>query len=114
MPAELPESSIPDEAWEEFQRESEGPARLRAPKEPSARARIVAEQLRRADEEAARQRGRREKGWAGPDAWRGWASREQVRARKRRSRAWGFVWVIVAVVGVLVLMNPGRVLPWLP
>lgn len=103
-------SSIPDDAWEQFQRESEGPARLRAPKEPSARARIVAERLRRADEEAARQGlGRRRR--AEPDAWRAWASRDRV--HKPRSRAWGLVWVVVAVGVALVVMNPGRALSWL-
>ncbi|MFD3438700.1 hypothetical protein ACFWU3_14500 [Streptomyces sp. NPDC058685] len=102
-------SSIPDDAWERFQRESEGPARLRAPKEPSARARIVAERLRRVDEEAARQGlGRRRR--AEPDAWRAWASRDQV--HKPRSRAWGLVWVVVAVGVALVVMNPGRALSW--
>ncbi|WP_405573644.1 hypothetical protein OG317_29070 [Streptomyces sp. NBC_01167] len=103
-------SSIPDDAWEQFQRESEGPARLRAPKEPSARARIVAERLRRADEEAARQGlGRRRR--AEPDAWRAWASRDRV--HKPRSRTWGLVWVVVAVGVALVVMNPGRALSWL-
>ncbi|MFF7199669.1 MULTISPECIES: hypothetical protein [unclassified Streptomyces] len=102
-------SSIPDDAWEQFQRESEGPARLRAPKEPSARARIVAERLRRADEEAARQGlGKRRR--AEPDAWRAWASRDRV--HKPRSRAWGLVWVVVAVGVALVVMNPGRALSW--
>ncbi|TQK51130.1 hypothetical protein FBY35_1522 [Streptomyces sp. SLBN-118] len=113
MTAELPESSIPDEAWEEFQRESEGPARLDAPKEPSARARMVAERLRRADEEAARRQGRvrglgkrgrgRTEARAEPEAWRAWP--DQPRQARRR-RGMGVFWVAAAVVVVLLVMNP--------
>ncbi|MCX4584884.1 hypothetical protein [Streptomyces sp. NBC_01481] len=118
MTAELPESSIPDEAWEEFQRESEGPARLAAPKEPSARARMVAERLRREDEEAARQQGRvrrlgkrgRSRVRAEPEAWRAWPDRQR---QARRRRGWGVLWVVVAVVLVLLVMNPVRALAWL-
>ncbi|MEU0371947.1 hypothetical protein ABZ070_17120 [Streptomyces sp. NPDC006283] len=113
----LPESSIPDEEWERFQLESEGPARLAAPKEPSARARMVTERLRRADEEAARQQGRARR-WARrgkpvqaePDGWRAWPDR---RATKPRSRARGFLWIGVAVVLVLLAMNPERFFSWL-
>ncbi|MFF4230674.1 hypothetical protein [Streptomyces sp. NPDC001820] len=117
MSAELPESSIPDEAWEEFQRESEGPARLAAPKEPSARARMVTERLRREDE-AARRHGKG-RGWrmrgrtqvrAEPDVWRAWPSR---RRQARRRRGWGAFWVLVVVGVVLVLMNPAMSLSWL-
>lgn len=117
MSAELPESSISDEAWERFQRESEGPARLTAPKEPSARARMVAERLRRADEEAARQQGRaRGRGKnarvrAEPDAWRAWQTRGT--RHTRRSRVPGIAWVVVAVVVVLLVMNPQRTFWWL-
>ncbi|WP_327326787.1 hypothetical protein OG735_32995 [Streptomyces sp. NBC_01210] len=116
MSAELPESSIPDEAWEEFQRESEGPARLAAPKEPSARARMVTERLRLEDEKAAR-RQRRPRGWgrkaavrAEPEAWRAWPSRQR---QARRRRGWGVFWVVVTVVVVLLVMNPERTLSWL-
>ncbi|WP_406302402.1 hypothetical protein OHA61_07810 [Streptomyces sp. NBC_00885] len=118
MTAELPESSIPDEAWEEFQRESEGPARLAAPKEPSARARMVTERLRREDEKAARQPGRvwrpgkrgRAQVRAEPEAWRAWPDRQR-QARRRRGR--GLLWVVLAVVLVLLVMNPDRALGWL-
>ncbi|MGW0774080.1 hypothetical protein ACWD01_10640 [Streptomyces sp. NPDC002835] len=116
MTAESPESSIPDEEWAKFQLESEGPARLAAPKEPSARARMVTERLRRADEEATRRQGRvrrlTRRGkpvQARPDGWRAWPDRQ---APKPRSRVRGFVWVGVAVVLVLVAMNPERVFGW--
>lgn len=119
MSAELPESSIPDEAWEEFQRESEGPARLSAPKEPSARARRVAERLRREDEEAARRQGRA-RAWgrkgktpvrAEPDGWRAWPTHQRPKAR--RGRGWGIFWVFVTVVVLLIVLNPARTLYWL-
>ncbi|MFF3285964.1 hypothetical protein [Streptomyces sp. NPDC003023] len=117
MTAELPESSIPDEEWARFQSESEGPARLAAPKEPSARARMVTERLRLADEEAARQQGRvrrlTRRGrpvQARPDGWRAWPDRQ---APKRRSRVRGFLWVGVVIVLVLLAMNPERVFAWL-
>jgi hypothetical protein len=115
---DLPESSIPDEEWARFQIESEGPARLAAPKEPSARARMVTERLRRADEEAARQQGRARR-WARrgkapvqaePDGWRAWPTQQ---AQKRRSRLWGLVWVAVAVGVLFLVLNPGRTLAWL-
>jgi hypothetical protein len=117
MTAELPESSIPDEAWEEFQRESEGPARLAAPKEPSARARMVAERLRREDEASARRQGRvrglgrKGKVRAEPDSWRAWPTHQQTTARRRRG--WGVFWVFVAIVVLLIVLNPARTLPWL-
>lgn len=118
MNGDQPESSISDEEWTTFQIESEGPARLAAPKEPSARARMVTERLRRADEEAARQQGRARR-WARrgkapvqaePDGWRSWPT---SRAQKRRSRLWGLVWVAVAIGVLFVLLNPGRTLAWL-
>ncbi|WP_405997832.1 hypothetical protein [Streptomyces sp. NBC_00829] len=119
MTAEFSESSIPDEAWEEFQRESEGPARLSAPKEPSARARMVAERLRREDEEAARRpsgaRRRTRKGRsavrAEPPAWRAWPDHQRRQARRRRG--WGLLWVVVVAVTVLIVMNPDRTLSWM-
>ncbi|MGB8944757.1 MAG: hypothetical protein WCD21_31675, partial [Streptomyces sp.] len=46
---------MPDDVWERFERDSLRDIRASAPKEPSARARMVAERLRRLDEEAARQ-----------------------------------------------------------
>ncbi|MFI1396920.1 hypothetical protein [Streptomyces sp. NPDC020681] len=117
MSAEHSESPIPDEAWEKFQLESEGPARLSAPKEPSARARMVTERLRQADEQAARRGGRVGRRWrrepvrAEPEAWRSWSG--QQRAGKRRSRIRGLVWVVLAVAVVLVVLNPDRALSWL-
>ncbi|MFP1624963.1 hypothetical protein ACLB9X_07090 [Streptomyces sp. 5K101] len=115
---EIPESSISDEEWARFQIESEGPARLAAPKEPSARARMVTERLRLADEQAARQQGRARRlvrrgrpVQAQPDGWRAWPDGQTRRAR--RSRVWTFVWVAVAIGVVVFLLNPVAALSWL-
>ncbi|WP_240138321.1 hypothetical protein [Streptomyces sp. MUM 178J] len=112
-------SEVSDEAWEAFQRDSEGPARLRAPKEPSARARMVTERLRREDEAAARRRGRTRRrarrggpARAEPEGWRTWTA--QRRPGRRRGGPWRqLVWVLLAVVLVLILLNPGGTLGWL-
>ncbi|MFI9584694.1 hypothetical protein ACIHCQ_23280 [Streptomyces sp. NPDC052236] len=124
MTGDLPESSIPDEAWREFQQESEGPARLAAPKEPSARARMVTERLRREDEAAARgqgrlrrvrrlRRGKRRSAAvrAEPEGWRAWPSGQRRQERRRRLR--GLFWVLVVIVVVLLIMNPEKMLSWL-
>ncbi|MCQ6551833.1 hypothetical protein NPS70_01250 [Streptomyces sp. C10-9-1] len=111
-----PRASYSDEEWKAFQIESEGPARLRAPKEPSARSRIVAGRLRRRDEEAARRRGpgrlrRRRRGRAEPEGWRAWSAPE--RAPVRRGGVWTFIWIAVALGFVLALLFPEQVLPFL-
>ncbi|MEV4334467.1 hypothetical protein AB0K02_28735 [Streptomyces sp. NPDC049597] len=114
---ETPESSISDEEWARFQIESEGPARLAAPKEPSARARMVTERLRRADEEATRQQSRARRlvrrgrpVQAQPDGWRAWPDRQ---TRERRGRVWTFIWIAVGIGVLMVLLNPVAALSWL-
>ncbi|WP_066953428.1 hypothetical protein [Streptomyces lushanensis] len=107
------ESSISDEEWERFQRESEGAARLAAPAEPSARARMVTERLRRQDEErAARSRGRRN-GPAQPDGWRTGPPTFAAEDRARRRRRWVTGVLAAAVVLVAGLTVAGE-LPGLP
>jgi hypothetical protein len=106
---EQPEQSLPDEVWEEFERDSESRIRAEAPKEPSARARMVAERLRRQDEEAARRQGRR---WgrrrkrvrAQPDAWRAWPERRRGGGRDRVATA--------VILGVTVLVVVLALYPW--
>jgi hypothetical protein len=97
--------SLPDDVWEQFEQDSW--ARIRkddAPKEPSARARMVAERLRREDALAAqaqkRRLGRRKRrGRAQPDGWRAWQG-----GSSRGSRDWVATTVILTVlVAVLVL-----------
>jgi hypothetical protein len=129
---------ITDEEWEAFLRESEGPARLTAPKEPSARARMVTERLRLQDEEYERslrrgglkRKGRGSRGnradrpgrrirrnRAGPpppDAWRPGPS---PYGPNGRTGGGGSVKTVVGVVLVIALLlialNPERTLPWL-
>ncbi|GGV27723.1 hypothetical protein GCM10010260_80280 [Streptomyces filipinensis] len=84
--------SIPDEEWERFLREAEAGTRD-APKEPSARARMVARRLR---EEPGR-----------PDAWRG---HEPPRRRGGKGRY--VVGLLVAAGLLAVALAPGRVTGW--
>ena len=134
VPDEMPEE-IPDEVWERFERDSLRDIRTSAPKEPSARARMVAERLRRLDEEAARQqaaesrglgrgvlgRGRRKRKAADaaraepwrPDEWRSAPTGPRRSARSERSRR---VWSVVIVVGgmalAIVFLSPFRFWMW--
>ncbi|MFF0741609.1 hypothetical protein ACFYVL_14535 [Streptomyces sp. NPDC004111] len=100
------EPSLPDDVWQQFEQDSEARIRAQAPKEPSARARMVAERLRREDEAAAarhKRRLRRRRGpvRARPDAWRAWPESR----RRGRNRDWVATLVILGVlVGVLALM----------
>jgi hypothetical protein len=86
---------IPDEVWEKFQRDSEAAIRRTAPKEPSARARMVARRLR-------------EQGPGRPEGWRtspAWGETPSERRRSARSRLWQLAksLLVVAVVGTIVL-----------
>ncbi|HEY3482006.1 MAG TPA: hypothetical protein VGL02_24180, partial [Streptomyces sp.] len=47
------EPSLPDDVWERFVQDSERDIRATAPKEPSARARMVTRRLREEEERAA-------------------------------------------------------------
>ncbi|MFI2643233.1 hypothetical protein [Streptomyces sp. NPDC018610] len=126
------ESSIPDEQWEAFLRESVEGGGAPAPKEPSARARMVTRRLREAEAEAARadaggRRGRR--GWwrrrgaaqsHGPRPWTpaGWhtgpAWREMNGRGRRRRRLWSVLGVALAVVLAVVAVRPSLLLGRLP
>ncbi|MET9136680.1 hypothetical protein [Streptomyces parvulus] len=101
-----PDSSLSDERLAAFLREAAEGAGGDAPKEPSARARMVARRLREEDE-AARRDGRR--GDQSPPGWRTGPSAPAGGSRKR---------LVGAVVGVLVLaalavvaVRPSLVLP---
>lgn len=118
--------AIPDEVWERFEKDSERDIRSTAPKEPSARARMVAERLRRLDEEAARQqaeqagrlRRRRGKRKADPEPWRpdGWRAVPTGPSRGGRSersrRAWSVVIVIGGMALAIALLSPFRFWIW--
>ncbi|MCZ4121140.1 hypothetical protein [Streptomyces sp. H39-S7] len=120
-PASGDKSAIPDDVWEKFVRDTEQDIRAQAPKEPSARARMVTERFRREAELAALQQ-RKGKRWgrrakpavpAEPAGWRTgptWQDRER-RATRRRLR--GGLGVLLAVVVLLVVLNPSTALDWL-
>ncbi|KND30917.1 hypothetical protein [Streptomyces acidiscabies] len=95
--ATVPE--ISDDDWDKFLRETvedTGKTPDDAPKEPSARARMVAARLR--EQEA---RGELPEGWRTGPAWQN----TEARARKRR-RLWTFVGVPVAAALAFVAMKP--------
>lgn len=85
-------ASIPDEEWERFLREAEAGTQG-APEEPSARARMVARRLR---EEPGR-----------PEGWR-----THQPARRRRSKGWYAVGLLVAAGLLVVAVAPERVAGW--
>ncbi|MFI1967665.1 hypothetical protein [Streptomyces cinnamoneus] len=115
-----------DEDWERFARDTEQSIRESAPKEPSARARMVTDRLRRQDEAAAKARRKGLGGFLGrgggnvppsyPEGWRtgpAWQEMNGKAARKRRIL--GGVGVVLAVaVGATFVLNPGDVLSRIP
>lgn len=86
------DSSISDEEWERFLRESEAGA-TSAPKEPSARARMVTRRLRE-------QSGQ-------PQGWR-----THQPAKSRKGKAWYVVGLLVLVALIAVAVAPDRVTGW--
>ncbi|WP_316959382.1 hypothetical protein [Streptomyces sp. TRM68367] len=89
-------SSVPDDVWEKFIQDSERDIRSSAPKEPSARARLVTERLRQ--QEA---RGEQPPGWRTGPAWR-----ERDGRAARRRRLWALIGVPVAIAVAVVAVRP--------
>ncbi|MET8115927.1 hypothetical protein [Streptomyces prasinus] len=96
-PTEPDSSSLPDGVWAKFVEDSERNIRASAPKEPSARARMVTERLRAMDEARARAGGSGKRRWgrnasaappARPEGWRAGPAPQDVngRAPGRRGR----------------------------
>ncbi len=120
LPERPKEEPVPQETWERFLNDSEGAIRADAPKEPSARARVVSRRLREQDELAARRTARRRRHWrrlltpwrrtapaAPATAWRAAPSGPPVTGRRRLARvARVVVPPLVAVGVVLLVMNP--------
>ncbi|WP_240351300.1 hypothetical protein [Streptomyces olivoreticuli] len=118
---------MPDEVWERFARDHEGAIRNSAPKEPSARARMVTERLRREEENAAaaarRNGGSRFKGAKRrreqvdphrPEGWRTGPAWQETRRRATRRRQFlGGIGVLVALAMALFALNPDKALSWL-
>ncbi|MEU0070936.1 hypothetical protein ABZ027_15545 [Streptomyces sp. NPDC006332] len=97
-PSEDPSSTpeFPDDIWEQFARDTERDIRGSAPKEPSARARLVTERLRQ-------QEARGEL----PEGWRTGPPIQGTKGRTgRRRRLWGLIGVPLAVALALVAMKP--------
>ncbi|MEV6170267.1 hypothetical protein AB0L99_18800 [Streptomyces sp. NPDC051954] len=88
------ESPISDDEWEKFLKDAERETPDAAPKEPSARARMVTARLR---EQEAR--------GEAPAGWRTGPARPEVRTARRR-RMWAVIGVPVAVVVALVAVRP--------
>ncbi|GHE73197.1 hypothetical protein GCM10018785_46630 [Streptomyces longispororuber] len=107
------EASIPDEVWQKFVEDSERDIRASAPKEPSARARMVAERLRRLDEEEARRqaegtigRKRRKRKQESAEPWRPADWRAAPAGPQRaasRSERWRQARSVVIVAGCMIL-----------
>jgi hypothetical protein len=105
-------TTIPDEVFDKLLADSESAIRASAPKEPSARARMVAERLRREDEAAGRA-----KGWKGrknkrpqPDPWR--AAPNVIPSRRRGFPNWArnTLAALVAAGVAAVALNPSGAL----
>ncbi|SFF40384.1 hypothetical protein SAMN02787118_106201 [Streptomyces mirabilis] len=93
---EFKQPSVPDDVWERFARDTERDIRSSAPKEPSARARMVTERLRQKDAKGAQ-----------PEGWRtGPAWREMDASASRRRRLWAILGVPVAIAVALVAVKP--------
>lgn len=91
-------SSISDEAWEKFVKDAEQPS-ASAPKEPSARARMVTERLRQ--QEA---RGEVPDGWRTGPAW------QEMNGRAgRRRRLWTVLGVSLAIAVAVVAVRPSLI-----
>ncbi|MFG1810757.1 hypothetical protein [Streptomyces sp. NPDC049040] len=121
-PSAAEEPSLPDEVWEQFANDSLRAIRASAPKEPSARARIVARRLREEDQRAAEaeprgwRRRRRERPHTPSQAAAAWRPdnrppRRPMSPSIRRLRALAGVLLVVAVV--LVVLAPDRTWSWL-
>ncbi|MEV7062290.1 hypothetical protein AB0N97_05755 [Streptomyces collinus] len=102
-------SELPDDVWEQFTRDTERDIRSSAPKEPSARARMVTERLREQDA-----RGETPPGWrTGPAVGvppgraksRAWGKEMNGRAARRR-KLWAFIGVPLAAAVALVALKP--------
>ncbi|MEU2772324.1 hypothetical protein ABZ646_05190 [Streptomyces sp. NPDC007162] len=89
-------SSLPDEVWEQFMRDTERDIRKSAPKEPSARAREVTERLK----------GRKGE----PEGWRTGPAWQEMNGRAaRRRKGWALVGVPLAIAVAVVAMRPSLI-----
>ncbi|MEU4165767.1 hypothetical protein AB0F46_02625 [Streptomyces sp. NPDC026665] len=112
QPGESGEPTVPDDVWERFARDTERDIRASAPKEPSARARMVTERLRLQDEREAERASRRSarkqsRAEAQPEGWRTSSAWREADARAaRRRRLWAIFGIPLAVAVAVVAMKP--------
>ncbi|WP_405592079.1 hypothetical protein [Streptomyces sp. NBC_01190] len=122
-PAPEGEPAIPDDVWDQFLQDNERDIRASAPKEPSARARLVARRLREEEERAAAASKRRRR-WRGlpitraglvrrgrsstSSAWRSGATDAAERRLRRRGRVRALLGIVLVVILVLIVLAPGR------
>ncbi|MFF0126195.1 hypothetical protein ACFYTG_10785 [Streptomyces mirabilis] len=124
---DVKKASVTDEGWEQFVRDQESEIRATAPKEPSARARMVTARLREqdaraADQQSSRKRRFRKKRTAGaadqpwqPEGWRtGPAWRELDGRATRRRQILSVIGVVAAAAVAVIAVNPDRALSHLP
>ncbi|MFB7644790.1 hypothetical protein ACFC0S_19150 [Streptomyces sp. NPDC056084] len=114
------DDSVPDDVWDRFIRDTELDIRASAPKEPSARARMVTDRLRKEQEAAGAagargrtgRRGGRTKGRpAEPAGWRTGPAWQEMNGRAaRKRRMWGVLGVFLAAGVLMVALNPSRAL----
>ncbi|MFJ6543336.1 hypothetical protein ACIQMP_22175 [Streptomyces sp. NPDC091385] len=120
-PPERPDDSgepaaISDDQWDTFLRDTVEGGGPPAPKEPSARARMVARRLREEGErEAAADRrfGRRRKA-AQPAEPPGWRTGPAWQEKRRRSPFWAALGVVLAVAVCLIALRPSLLLDHIP
>lgn len=109
--------SLPDAVWEEFTKDTAGRIRASAPKEPSARARMVTERFRREDAERAERARRSKPRWRGgkgrrpqePEGWRtgpAWQDMQRGRRGPWRDRIRTLLIVAAVAALALVAINP--------
>jgi hypothetical protein len=107
------EPALPDDVWERFASDSERDIRGSAPKEPSARARMVTERLRQQDAREAAERGSRRGArkdsprTARPEGWRtgpAWQETDGRAARRRRLSA--VIGIPLALAVAVIVMKP--------
>ncbi|MFD5801751.1 hypothetical protein [Streptomyces sp. NPDC127020] len=106
-----PSSSLSDEQLESFLREAAEGGATSAPKEPSARARMVARRLREEDEAARRADPRGGRKNQGPPSPPGWRTGPAPSGGSRRRRVGAVVGVLVLAALAVVAVRPSLVLP---
>ncbi|MFC8869119.1 hypothetical protein ACFUAC_15870 [Streptomyces sp. NPDC057148] len=121
-PADRPDDPVPplsDEQLESFLREATEGRGAAAPKEPSARARMVARRLREEDEAAQRGRGGRKRGDqstppATPPGWRTGPPTRLGNGGSRRRRVGAVVAVLALALFAVVAVRPSLVTDLIP